>query len=179
MCHFSGRLLGRFLLLVLPAFLVGGLGVAPFSGWLLFPWLAAILAYFRLVEIRVLSSHCPHYAEPSMRLLRCWADYGSPKLWAFLPGPMGTGERLALFAGLALIAGYPLAILVAPGQWFLLASFVLVVALTGILMSRWMCSRCMNFACPLNRVDPETRGAFLACNPVIDCACRQRRYPST
>jgi hypothetical protein len=30
-----------------------------------------------------------------------------------------------------------------------------------------MCARCMNFACPFNRVDRAVREAFFARNPVV------------
>lgn len=176
-CHFRGWHLARFLLLALPAFLLGGIGIARWQGWLLAPWIAVALAYFGLIEIRALCSHCPHYAEPGPRSLRCWANYGSPKLWRYRPGPLDAGERIVFFAGLALIAGYPLAVLVASRQWFLLASFALAVTLMGALMSRWMCSRCMNLACPFNRVDPQTRLAFLSRNPVVLRAWQHALHP--
>jgi hypothetical protein len=53
---------------------------------------------FGLLEIRVMCSHCPHYAEAG-RLLKCWANYGSPKLWAYRPGPMCRMETLHLEHG--------------------------------------------------------------------------------
>jgi hypothetical protein len=176
-CHFRGLFLARFLLIALPPFLLGGIGIAHLDGWLLAPWIAIILAYFGLVEIRVMCSHCPHYAEPDTKSLQCWANYGSPKLWRYHPGPMSTGERMAFFAGLALIAGYPLASFIMGRQWLLLALFVLIVLLMAALMSRWMCSRCMNFACPFNRVDGQTRQAFLSLNPVISRAWEQALHP--
>ena len=34
----------------------------------------------------------------------------------------------------------------------------------------FMCSQCMNFACPINRVDEKTRGHFFDKNPVVAAA---------
>jgi hypothetical protein len=45
------------------------------NGWMLIPWLILIIGYFGFVEIRVMRSHCPHYAEEGGSL-KCWANYG-------------------------------------------------------------------------------------------------------
>lgn len=166
-CHFSGRELGRFLVIALPPFVLGGIGIVHVSVWLLIPWLALILGYFGLVEIRVMCSHCPHYAEPGTKSLRCWANYGSPKLWKYRSGPMTVGEKIVFFTGLVLIAGYALVILVASMQWLLLALFAMLVIGMAALMYARMCSRCMNFACPFNHVAPSEHTAFLDRNPVV------------
>jgi hypothetical protein len=166
-CHFGGRDLARFLLVALPPFLLGGMGIARVSAWLILPWAALCVGYFGLVEIRVMCSHCPHYAEPVTRSLQCWANYGSPKIWKYRPGPMSRAETSVFFGGLFLIAAYPLAFLLAGAQWILLALYAAGVAAMGTLMTRRMCSRCMNFACPLNRVGRPIREAFFARNPAV------------
>jgi hypothetical protein len=166
-CHFGGRDLARFFLFALPPFILGGAGIARINGWLLIPWISVCLGYFLLVEIRVMCSHCPHYAEPGTRSLQCWANYGAPKFWAYRPGPMSRVETVIFYGGLVLIAAYPAAFLVSGSQWLLLALFAASVAGMGALMFRLMCSHCMNFACPLNRVDRKTRDLFFARNPVV------------
>jgi hypothetical protein len=166
-CHFSGRELVRFFGIAFPPFILGGIGIARVNAWLLLPWIGLAIAYFGFVEIRVMCSHCPHYAEPGSKALQCWANYGSPKLWKYRPGPMTRGEKLVFFAGLVVIAGYPLAFLVGTAQWALLAIFGVTVAVMGTLMGRLMCAHCMNFACPFNGVDRTTRAAFFARNPVV------------
>ncbi len=112
-------------------------------------------------------SHCPHYAEPEGRSLQCWANYGSPKLWKYNPGPMTGSEKFVFFAGLVVITGYPLAFLIGAAQWILLAMFGVTVAIMATLMGRLMCARCMNFACPFNGVERDTRALFFARNPVV------------
>jgi hypothetical protein len=166
-CHFNGRQLVRFFLIAVPPFVLGGAGIARYDAWMLLPWVAACLGYFLLAEIRVMCSHCPHYAEPGTRSLQCWANYGAPKLWKYRPGPMTAGENAVFFGGLILIAGYPAVFLLAGAQWLLLGAFALAVGGMGMLMARVMCSRCMNFACPLNRVDRPARAAFFARNPAV------------
>lgn len=166
-CHFGARQLLRFLGVAFPVFILGGIGIARVSAWLLLPWIGLALSYFGLVEIRVMCSHCPHYAEPGSRTLQCWANYGSPKLWKYRPGPMTRVENMVFFSGLFLLAGYPLAIMAVGHQWFFLPLFLATTAGMGLLMARTMCSRCMNFACPFNRVELNIRKAFFNRNPTI------------
>jgi hypothetical protein len=166
-CHFHGKDLAQFLAIAFPPFIVGGIGIVQVNAWLLIPWIGLIVSYFGFIEIRVMCSHCPHYAEPGTKSLQCWANYGSPKLWTYRPGPMSVGEKAVFFGGLALIAGYPLAFLVIGMQWLLLAMFVALAVVMATAMRARMCSRCMNFACPLNHVEPLVRAMFFARNPVV------------
>jgi hypothetical protein len=166
-CHFGLQELLRFFGFALPPFILGGIGIVRINAWLLLPWIGLAIAYFGFIEIRVMCSHCPHYAEPGSKSLQCWANYGSPKLWEYNPGPMTLGEKFVFFAGLVLIAGYPLAILIYGQQWALLALFSIATSGMAALMGRLMCSRCMNFACPLNQVKLVVQEAFFARNPRV------------
>jgi len=84
------------LLILLPdktvTFLLGGAGIYHSGGWWLLPWLMTIIGFFGFVEIRVMCSDCPHYAEQGSSL-KCWANYGSPKIWKYRPGPMAFWEK--------------------------------------------------------------------------------------
>lgn len=165
-CHFTLKDLTHFLLIAFPTFLLGGAGIYHIDGWLLVPWLVIIVGYFGFVEIRVLCSHCPHYAEEGSSL-KCWANYGSPKLWKYRPGPMTGGERFIFLAGFALVWGYPLVFLVYGMQWFLLLVYLITVAGFFMTLKTFLCTQCINFACPLNRVSDEVRKEFFARNPRI------------
>jgi hypothetical protein len=165
-CHFQARDLAHFLLIVSPSFLLGGAGILHVGPWYLVPWLAIVLGYFGLLEIRVMCSHCPHYAEPG-HSLQCWANYGSPKLWKYRPGPMSRVEKSLFLGGFAAVWGYPLVFLLGGMQWFLLAVYALASAGFFATLKIHLCSQCMNFACPLNSVQDETRRAFFARNPQI------------
>ena len=165
-CHFTLRDLIRFLLFALPSFLVGGAGIYHESGWMLALWIAVIVGFFGFLEIRVMCSHCPHYAEEG-DTLKCWANYGSPKLWKYRPGPMTLMEKAVFFGGLIVVWGYPLLFLIPGAQWFLLVVYLLTTAGFFILLRRYLCSRCINFACPLNTVGDTVRGGFLERNPGV------------
>lgn len=67
-CQFTLRDFIHFLLISLPCFLLGGAGIYHISGWMLIPWLIFIIGYFGFIEIRVMCSHCPHYAEEGSSL---------------------------------------------------------------------------------------------------------------
>ena len=97
-CHFKLKDLVHFLLISLPPFLLGGLGIYHQSAWLLAFWILIVIAFFGFVEIRVMCSHCPHYAETGTSL-KCWANYGAPKLWKYRPGPMSILEKIVFFSG--------------------------------------------------------------------------------
>lgn len=165
-CHFHGRDLAAFVFAVLPAVIVGGAGVVRIGAWWLAPWALVAAAYFGFIEIRVMCSHCPHYAEPG-KSLQCWANYGSPRLWRYRPGPMTLAEKIVFATGLVLVFGYPFVFLLAGPQWFLLVVYVLAVVSFYLTLRRSFCSECMNFACPLNAVDEGVRRDFFKWNPTI------------
>ena len=169
-CHFQCKYLARFLAVVLPAFIVAIIGVYWISVWYLIPWVIFFVAYFGLIEIRVMCSHCPHYAEPG-ESLKCWANYGSPKLWRYRPGPMSLIEKVVFWAGLAGVFLYPLLLFLVYADWTLAVVYTMLMAVAYLLMMRKsMCSQCMNFACPLNLVDQETREEFFERNPEVRIA---------
>lgn len=143
------------------------------SGWLLLPWLLIVVGYFGFVEIRVMCSHCPHYAEEGSSLT-CWANYGSPKIWKYRPGPMNLLEKIVFFASFALVWGYPLFFLIYGAQLLLLILYLATLAGFFMTLRRFLCTRCMNFACPLNNVRSEVRAKFLERNPGIAEAWTKR-----
>ncbi|MDO9514536.1 MAG: hypothetical protein Q7J01_00350 [Syntrophales bacterium] len=165
-CHFTLRDLTRFLLLALPSFLAGGAGIYYRSGWMLIAWIMVIVGFFGFIEIRVMCSHCPHYAEPGYSL-KCWANYGSPKLWKYRPGPMTRMEKVVFFSGFLVVWGYPLFFLIEGSQWFLLPVYLLTTVGFFMTLRRCLCSQCINFACPLNTVDDAVRRDFFDRNPGI------------
>ena len=165
-CHFNPRDLIHFLCIVLPGFLVGGAGIYRVSGWLLSLWILLIIGYFGFLEIRVMCSHCPHYAEPD-NSLKCWANYGSPKLWKYRPGPMSFVEKFLFLGGFVVIWWYPLVFLVMGKQWFLLIVYAISTAGFFMTLKLFLCSQCMNFACPLNSVYKSVRQEFFKQNPEV------------
>ncbi len=165
-CHFRPHQLVHFFVIWLPGFIIGGAGILRFGAWPFALWLAIIIGFFGFFEIRVMCSHCPHYAEPG-GTLKCWANHGSPKPWKYRPGPMSTLEKVGFLGGFAVVWFYPLGFLVAAELWFLLTLYVLTNAGFFATLKMFLCSRCMNFACPLNGVGEEARELFFARNPVV------------
>jgi hypothetical protein len=165
-CHFTLRDLMHFLVIASPSFLLGGAGIYHISGWLLVPWLMLIIGYFGFVEIRVMCSHCPHYAEEGISL-KCWANYGSPKIGKYRAGPMTLLEKVLFLVGLVLVWGYPFFFLIVKFQLFLLLVYLLSAAGFSMTLRTFFCSHCMNFACPLNTVENELRRGFFERNPEV------------
>lgn len=165
-CHFTLRDVVHFFVIVSPSFLLGGYGIWYINGWMLVPWLILIVGYFGFLEIRVMCSHCPHYAEEGGSL-RCWANYGSPKIWKYRPGPMSLLEKAVFFIGLAFVWGYPLIFLITSLHLFLLIVYLLTASGFFMTLRMFLCSQCMNFACPLNTVDNEVRIDFFDRNPQV------------
>lgn len=165
-----------FLVISLPPFLLGGTGIYNQSVWLLVFWILLVVAFFGFIEIRVMCSHCPHYAEAASSL-KCWANYGAPKLWKYRPGPMSILEKIVFFGGFVIVWGYPLVVLTVSGQWFLF--FVYSITTVGFFMTliNFLCVQCMNFACPLNSVERDIRNEFLKQNQMVGKAWK-KEYPS-
>lgn len=156
----------KFFLFALPAFIIAGIGLFQRNPVLIIPYALMAVSYFGFIEIKTMCSHCPHYAEPDLRALKCWANYGSPKIWRYKPGPMSLLEKIIFFTGLVLIIAYP-AVFIWTTNILLLILYSGAI-LNGLLfLNLFLCTHCMNFACPLNRVKPDIRKRFFAKNPVI------------
>jgi hypothetical protein len=165
-CHFGPSDLLHFYLISLPTFIVGGAGILAVGLIPLLVWIGLIVGYFNFIEIRVMCSHCPHYAEEG-KTLRCWANYGSPKIWKYRPGPMSTVEKVVFIAGLVVVFGYPLVFFIAGASWYLMGLYVLLAAGFYVSLKRSFCCQCMNMACPLNSIPAQVREEFFKCNPVV------------
>jgi hypothetical protein len=172
-CHFHLKQLLLFLSFGLLIFIIGGIGITRFSGWALLIWFIFILSYFGLIEIRVMCSHCPHYAEPELKSLKCWANYGSPKLWKYRPGPMSLIEKIIFFAGLFIIFLFPVPLMMLSKDFILLVIYVFLLVLATYLLKTFYCAKCMNFACPLNKVSAEIQEKFYRHNDTIYNAQRK------
>jgi len=166
-CHFNNKQLTIFLIMAAPIFVSGGYFVVKFNPFLLIPWILFILTFFGLIEIRVMCSHCPHYAEPELTSLKCWANYGSPKLWKYRPGPMSVLEKIIFYSGFIIMFFFPVVLLLLKQNYLFLIIYLILLTLWKIGLRTFYCKKCMNFACPFNSVDDETREAFFEKNPDI------------
>ena len=166
-CHFNSNQAKKFLLSVVPAMMVGLIGIYMYNPLLIIIWLVICFLYFGLIEIRVMCSHCPHYAETETKTLKCWANYGSPKLWKYRPGPMSTLEKIVFILGGLLIAVYPLLLIILSQNYPILVVYLILIVVCFYYMRTYMCNQCINFACPANRVDKKVREKFFQHNPQI------------
>jgi hypothetical protein len=165
-CHFRMRDYLLFMLSVIPGFGLGVFGINRCAPAGLLPWVGLWILFFGVIEIRVLCTHCPHYAEDAS-FLRCWANRGTPKPWRFRPGPLTRGEKLVMLGGFALVWGYPLVFLVLGADWVLLLGYLVASVGFFAVLRTCFCARCMNFGCPFNAVHEDSREAFLRRNPVV------------
>jgi len=165
-CIFRSCQLLEFYLISVPSFLIGGLGLYKYSASSLFIWLSIVVVFFFVIEIRVLCTHCPHY-ENSNILVRCWANSGAPKLWSFRPWPMNLIEKSILIAGFIIVWGYPLMFFLVTRAWLFLLLYSLLTALFFTILTMRNCIKCINFSCPLNRIDKNTKETFLRNNPIF------------
>lgn len=166
-CHFGVKRLLQFVSFMFPVFIYGGKIILEYSSFYLFCWIALIIAYFLFVEIRVMCSHCPHYGEPETKSLKCWANYGAPKLWRYRPGPMSFIETVVFLGCMATVVLSPLVFaLIRFSVFDIIFYAILVVAAFTILFS-FFCTKCMNFACYFNSVSGEVRKKFFRHNPEI------------
>ena len=173
-CHFQLEDLLYFLLLCLPGFIVGGTGLLLLGIWPLVVYVILSIGFFGFLEIRVMCSHCPHYAEDGVTL-GCWANHGSPKLWKYRPGPMTRIEKIWFFSGLVVIYVFPVPAFFLTDTWFLLALYVAVNTVFFMILRYSFCIKCINFACPLNTVDQVSRDLFLQRNPSVACHWKKEK----
>jgi len=166
-CHFTGKRLVWFMGMFMPLFLFAGYGMFTFSVWVFAAWLAFTFSFFGLIEIRVMCSHCPHYAEPELNSLKCWANYGSPKIWKYRPGPMSLMESIIFFAGFIIILAPPAIVLGLQERFWLMGIYLGALILVFSLLHIFYCRHCINFACPLNAVKKKDREEFFEKNPGV------------
>ena len=166
-CHFNIKQLFGFLLIVVPSFIIAGIIIIRFNPFLLIPWIVFFLSYFGFIEIRMMCSHCPHYAELEINTLKCKVNYGSPKLWKYRPGPMSLNEKIVFYLGFAFILIYPIIFFILENSYILLGLYFVLIILGKLALKKNCCTHCINFACLFNNVDEEIRKNFFSKNPVV------------
>ncbi|MCK4813252.1 MAG: hypothetical protein KAT14_04870 [Candidatus Marinimicrobia bacterium] len=166
-CHFTGKRLGLFLLMFLPLFGLAGYALFTYHIWIFAAWLVFVFVFFGLIEIRVMCSHCPHYAELGLKTLKCWVNYGSPKLWKYRPGPMSPMETIVFFLGFILILIPPAVLAGLQQHFWLMGTYLVFLVLVFSLLHVFYCSHCINFVCPLNVVNKRIRQEFVEKNPNV------------
>ena len=80
---------------------------------------------------------------------------------------MSTTENVVFFGGFVVVWGYPVAFFIMGGMWFLLILYALLTTSFFVTLKTFLCSKCMNFACPLNSVPEKIRLLFFERNPSV------------
>ena len=181
-CRWERRTLLKFLVIVAPFVAVGVPGMY-LAGLITGSWrlqllyVAFVVLFFTVLETRVLCRHCPFYSRGGS-MLRCYANYGLPKLWRFQPRPTNLLEKAILILSFLVMGGTPILIelnglVVLHGissrqiySGLTLASFLAVIGFFTLLGLKF-CPRCVNFSCPFNRTPRELRKKYLDRNPVL------------
>jgi hypothetical protein len=179
MCRFRWRDLLRFFLVVLPYALIAIQGmVRAGRGRILLIWLGYAVFFFYVWEARVLCRHCPFWAGPG-KTLRCPANYGVTKLWRWDPRPMTRSEGIQFLAGATLLIAFPLPWLL-QARKYLLTSVALAMAAGGtVALRNRICTRCVNFSCPLNAVPKPLVDEYLRGHPEMMDAWEACGYEPT
>jgi hypothetical protein len=176
MCRFDGKDMLNFFMIILP-FLVTTIAGTIRAGYgcYLYLWLAYSLFFFFVWEARVLCSHCPYWAEEGS-ILHCHANYGVIKIWKYQPEPMSKWEKTQFVIGALLFIAFPFPFLVL-GQQYLLAFIGASAAVSGAsILRRNVCTRCINFSCPLNAVPKQLVDIYQKRNPDILAAWKSSGY---
>jgi hypothetical protein len=176
MCRFERKDMLNFFLIVLPFGVTTIAGtIRAGYGWCLLLWLAYSFLFFFVWEAAVLCRHCPYWAEPRT-ILRCHANCGVIKLWKYQSGPMTKWEKIQFAIGGLIWAGCPIPVLLL-GHEYLLALIAVSAAVSGaFIMRKNVCTRCINFSCPMNAVPKSLVDAYLRRNPVIRAAWEDGGY---
>ena len=112
----------------------------------------------------MLCRHCPYWAGES-GVLHCPANYGVIKIWRYEPGPMNTAEKIQFIVGALLLIACPFPFLLLGGEYLLAGVGAGAVVAGVVILRRNVCSRCINFSCPMNRVPGQLVDVYLRRNP--------------
>jgi hypothetical protein len=197
-CKWEAKMIVAFFMIYFPFLVSGWFGmamVAKFSGawWYLVVYGAFYIFFFGFFEIRILCSHCPYYGGESGFSLKCLANNGAMRLWKYHPEPMNSFERASLVVGFVFLGGFPVyanfygvyflgANYAAFGQPALLgmiglAVLTLVSSISFfVALNIYVCSRCINFSCPINGVPKDIVDNYLRDNPVMMKAWEESGY---
>ncbi len=152
--------------------------------WPLIAYIVHFLLMLGVLEIRLLCSHCPYYAEEG-NILHCLGSHGSYKFWSYHPGPLNRFEKFMMyFLVVTIFFAFPLLIM-GYGIWYLSHNYAdygltSLLGLIGILVASlasaisfvstlriFFCPNCANCSCPLNTVPKPVVDEYLKRNDVM------------
>lgn len=175
-CRHNWSDLLAFVLLSFTGFLPAGIGMYNAGyGWWLLGWIGFALFFFNLWETKILCSHCPFYATEGITLA-CIANHGCLKPWKYNPAPMSRFEKIQFLFAALVLTGTPFPFLIMGKQWLMLALALVGMSAWILNLRRNVCSRCINFSCPVNLVPKHVVDAYLVHNPVMMDAWISKGY---
>ncbi len=170
--------LSPLLITIVPTVL--GMLFAPIDLWIkiLFfaSWFAYAMFFFNVWETRILCNHCPYFANDEQRVLHCPIDKGKYKSGKYDPGPLSRLEKIQFAVGALILFFFPIPFLLIAGQIIPLVLLIVGVIVWYIVIQLKVCSDCVNFACPLNKVPKQIRDEFFRKNPIILKAWEDKGY---
>ncbi|KYK32111.1 MAG: hypothetical protein HXS46_08615 [Theionarchaea archaeon] len=139
-------------------------------------WVVYAAFFFTIWESRMLCNHCPYYANDAQKSLHCPIDKGKLKTSHYDPGPLSTSEKGQFTVGALILIGYIHPFLVIKNQILFTALSIAGIIVWIMVIQKKVCTDCVNFGCPLNRVPTNIRDRFLNRNPVIKEAWEEKGY---
>ena len=149
----------KFFLIVLPSFIIAGVGVYNFSIDCLIIWLALIGLFYSITEVRVLRSGNLYYGKSSV-ILCCWTNCATPKLLKYCLGKKNKIEKSILISGFAIVWVYPLVFIYLQHNGIFLLVYLVSVGLFLILLRINNCKKCLDFSCSLHKANNFIRDDF-------------------
>ena len=141
------------LILLLPAAVAIGMRS---TGWLLV-YIFLVAFHFYVLEQRFFCTHCPYYAREG-KCVNYMMNWGCPKYFKPRASPPGKFDIAITSLGFIIVILFPLPWLLK--EPFLLAAYLISIALFLLTIWRYECGRCVYFGCPFNRVPAELRKEF-------------------
>jgi hypothetical protein len=93
---------------------------------------------------------------------------------------MSFWEKLIFLTGMFVVFTAPILFMVLGEHFIMLAVYIFFLLFGLAMLFSFLCTRCMNFACPFNRVKSDMREKFFALNPRVKNAWkdknRQKEY---
>ncbi len=151
----------HFFFSILPVFfvLIAGTILAGFGVWL-WAWIPGLLIFFLVIEPIILCRYCPYWGMPG-NVLKCHANYGVLKFFKYKPGESSKLEKIAFEVCAIIVIGYPL-VLILLGHEYLFFALGIVTGFSFVYTAkRSICTKCINFSCPMNSVDAQTKAQYL------------------
>ncbi len=175
-CKWNRKLLANYLAIMFPYMITSLISMTLIRLWtgkLAFTLTYGIflIIFFVFIRTKVLCSHCPYYKD------KRFLD-PLPKIWKYNPKPMSRIEVIITSIGMIFFLIFP-AISLAYGLWYILEKqeeiLIWQITIFGIFMgltiifalfyilklSNSFCTRCINFACPMNRVPKDIVSKYL------------------